>query len=40
MRVTWDGRDDAGRRLAPGLYLARLERAGGAFAVRRLVLAN
>jgi flagellar hook assembly protein FlgD len=22
--LTWDGRDDAGRRLAPGLYICRL----------------
>ena len=40
MRLTWDGRDGTGRRLAPGLYVARLERAGSTTAVRRLVLAN
>jgi hypothetical protein len=27
-RVTWDGRDDAGARLGPGLYMVRLEAAG------------
>ena len=35
--VDWDGRDDAGRRLASGVYLARLESAEGS-ALRRLVL--
>jgi hypothetical protein len=34
--VSWDGRDDRGRRAVPGLYLYRLE-AGGASASRRLV---
>jgi photosystem II stability/assembly factor-like uncharacterized protein len=28
-RVAWDGRDDAGRAMPAGLYLARLESAGG-----------
>jgi hypothetical protein len=35
--VTWDGRDDNGRRVASGAYLARL-RAGGASLTRRLTL--
>jgi subtilisin family serine protease len=35
--VPWDGRDDAGRACAAGLYLARLE-AGGAVQTGRLVL--
>ncbi|MBN2171338.1 MAG: immune inhibitor A [Candidatus Krumholzibacteriota bacterium] len=35
--VDWDGRDDAGRRLASGVYLVRLE-SGGACAAARLVL--
>lgn len=33
----WDGRDDAGVHLAPGLYLARLE-AGGRALTRRITL--
>jgi hypothetical protein len=37
-RVGWDGRDAGGRRLAPGLYVARLERAGGPPASVRIVL--
>jgi hypothetical protein len=36
-RLAWDGRDDAGRAAAPGLYLARLEAPGFA-ATRRLVV--
>lgn len=36
--VTWDGRDDAGRRLASGLYLARLSGSGVEPVTRRLVL--
>ena len=28
-RATWDGRDDAGRRVAPGVYLYRIH--AGAF---------
>jgi flagellar hook assembly protein FlgD len=34
--LTWDGRDDAGRRAPPGVYLARY-RAGLAQGVTRLV---
>jgi flagellar hook assembly protein FlgD len=33
-RATWDGRDAAGRPVAPGGYVARLEAAGGAATVR------
>jgi hypothetical protein len=33
--VTWDGRDDAGSAVAPGLYFARLE-APGFRATRRI----
>jgi hypothetical protein len=36
-RALWDGRDHRGRRVAPGVYLARLSVAGGRFE-RRLVL--
>ncbi len=36
-RVAWDGRDDAGRELASGLYFVRLS-SGGQVAVERLVL--
>jgi len=36
-RVTWDGRDDGGRRVASGVYHARLQTAGRAF-TRRLTL--
>jgi hypothetical protein len=35
--VVWDGRDDRGRRLAAGVYFARLE-AAGAVRVQRLAL--
>jgi flagellar hook assembly protein FlgD len=35
--LTWDGRDDAGVPVAPGVYLARLA-AGGAAAVTRVVM--
>jgi len=35
--ASWDGRDDAGRRLAPGVYLARLA-CGNTARVRRLIL--
>ena len=35
--VTWDGRDDGGRRVASGVYLYRLE-AGGKEESRRMVL--
>jgi glucose/arabinose dehydrogenase len=37
-RAGWDGRDVAGRNLAPGLYVARLERSGGPPAAVRIVL--
>lgn len=36
--VAWDGRDDAGARVAPGVYLARLEADGRSAAVRVVVL--
>jgi hypothetical protein len=36
-QVTWDGRDDRGRRVASGVYHARLEAAGLSF-TRRLTL--
>ena len=32
--VTWDGNDDDGRAVRPGLYLARLEVAGRAYVQR------
>ena len=35
--LAWDGRDDGGRVVAPGLYFARA-RAGASEAVRKLVL--
>ena len=35
--VTWDGRDDAGRDVASGVYVSRME-VGGFRAVRKLVL--
>ena len=35
--VAWDLRDDSGRRIAPGLYLARL-RTGSASATRRVIV--
>jgi len=35
--IVWDGRDDAGRRVAPGVYLLRM-RAGDAAWSRRLVV--
>jgi flagellar hook assembly protein FlgD len=38
-RVTWSGRDDRGRRCAPGTYFALLE-AGGERRTRKLVLAH
>jgi hypothetical protein len=34
--LTWEGRDDGGRRVSPGVYLLRL-RAGGVVDVRRVV---
>lgn len=37
--ATWDGRDGEGRRVRPGMYLARL-RAAGVARVRRVVLAH
>jgi hypothetical protein len=36
IQLSWDGRDDAGREVEPGVYLLRL-RAGGVVEVRRLV---
>ena len=36
-RITWDGRDEQGARVAPGLYLARAEGNGRAL-VRRVCL--
>jgi hypothetical protein len=36
--VTWDQRDQSGRRVAPGLYLCRLEQGGTQLARRLLVL--
>lgn len=38
-RIPWDGRDERGRALASGLYLARLE-AGGRSSVKKVWLAN
>ena len=35
--ITWDGRDDSGRRVPAGVYLFRLE-AGGYSETRRMVL--
>jgi flagellar hook assembly protein FlgD len=34
--VTWDGRDDAGREVATGIYMARIESGSGS-AIGRLV---
>jgi hypothetical protein len=36
-QVTWDGRDDRGRDVPPGVYFARLVGPGGALATARLV---
>jgi hypothetical protein len=36
-RIVWNGRDEAGRRVAAGVYFLRLE-AGSAAAVRKIVL--
>jgi hypothetical protein len=36
VHLSWDGRDDAGREVEPGVYLLRL-RAGGVVEVRRMV---
>ena len=35
--VTWDGRDDAGRDVASGVYLCRME-SGGLSTVRKMLL--
>jgi hypothetical protein len=37
--LTWDGRDDDGRRLSPGVYFYRLE-TPGRVATRKLVMSN
>jgi glucose/arabinose dehydrogenase len=37
-RLTWDGRDESGLRLAPGLYLARLGTASDAPSVRLILM--
>ena len=39
-RAGWDGRDASGRRVAPGLYVARLDRSGGPGASIRVVLSE
>ena len=37
--IFWDGRDDAGQRVASGLYLIRVEeRASGHFVAQRLAV--
>jgi flagellar hook assembly protein FlgD len=36
-RITWDGRDESGRKAAAGVYLARLNAAGRS-AASKLVL--
>jgi hypothetical protein len=36
--VAWDGRDDDGRRLAPGVYFARLEQPGASESARLIML--
>jgi flagellar hook assembly protein FlgD len=38
--VAWDGRDDAGRALAPGLYFIRLETDGAAVVGKALRVAR
>jgi hypothetical protein len=38
MRIAWDGIDGAGRAVAPGVYLATLEREGRSESVRVLRL--
>jgi len=35
--ITWDGRTDAGNRVAKGVYFAKLE-SGGLTSARRIVL--
>ncbi len=37
-RSSWDGRDDAGTLLAPGLYLAKLDAGAGSIRRRGLRL--
>ena len=37
-RIDWDGNGDGGLRLSSGVYLARLEAADGAHAVRMVLL--
>ncbi len=39
VRVFWDGRDDAGRRLSPGVYFVRTQR-GAAATVTKLILSR
>jgi len=36
--AAWDLRDDDGRAVPPGLYLARLVRNGGRVSVRRVIV--
>jgi hypothetical protein len=38
-RVTWDGRDDQGARVGPGVYFARLS-SGGSSAIKRMIFVN
>jgi flagellar hook assembly protein FlgD len=34
----WDGRDEEGRKVAPGVYFARLATAGGSTDAQRIVV--